>query len=1168
MEPPTLSIPLHAPPSTVLTIRQDSVTWIGGRGGQERIVPLSRIVGADAPPSLSSPFLLRIAELYDPRSRRTRPRFLARAHPSSSEHVIERRLRIHTFRCACPREDVLRAVMAVRLLTLRSERRRVHVLINPHSGKGAGDAIFERRIAPIFDFAGLRYDVTRTSHAGHAIEVGRAFEPLRFEGVVVVGGDGTVQEFVTGLLTRPDWRTLVRRVPICSVACGTANALAVGLRTTCPEYAAQLVIMHRLRPLDAILVSNGAGLRTVALCGVGWGIAADIAVQSERTRWLGTARYDFLKALFGLRIFFGLTVHRAHLEFSGDVAMDDVALAAYFAQPVDDDEADGGGGGDGAGPGAGGTAAAGVERGGSRSSSAALLARAAHPSAPLHIHGQRSILAAPQPGAVWPSHGRGAGSLIGGTLPAGRRVARLRLSRSALEMYTAADPDEVAAAAQAAAAQATAAAPPALPGSRRAGLEALAEAGGAGVATGAVSAGIGSILGRNSLDLDAAGLMSGITNVSVPTAQITMLVAAAPGASSVAAIPAAAPSAEGPVHGNPASPSSASPSFSSSAPAAGAADSAIEAARASQAAALAAVSAADAPPETAARLLHETMAAVAEQERKVDEAIVHIHDDDEGGTAGGQASGEATGPEGGSGGGGAGGSGGGGGGGGIIGAIGSSAALPGFPPPHHPSQAGPASLDRAGGFGRLTACHRACTVCRTQGRLRYIGHWREAVVLTGLAPRTPPAAVRARLAAVAEAEAAARPPPPPPGPVRLERDHRPDAPRPRPRPHPLSLPRRLRDGGGGVVPRPLSPAFPPSPPAGEREHEPLSPSERPANHLLHGLREEGRTYSTEGSWSTPASASASASAPAPAPRRSISLRGPRPASSSRSPSSGPPTALVRPRSARGPGPRAGSRASPEAVSLSSAAAAGTDVGRLRSPLLPNSASGEEEEEPLDARPVAHEPDLASAFRRGIRRLSAAVGLAKRGRYAAPAGPEPAHVWESVLVHPGDDGPAPASFAPVLVAPPEEAAATDRQPDDHVPRLSVTNRGFEKRRERGEYVTVAAITSGRDAAFVHPSDGFLDLVIARRGGILPTMGLLLRYVGRPCGISDERDSPLYDYVKARSVVLTPEPEGGDGTAAAARLSGSSCLNVDGEVLPGPGPFRIHLMPSLLTAYGEY
>lgn len=54
---------------------------------------------------------------------------------------------------------------------------------------------------------------------------------------------------------------------------------------------------------------------------------------------------------------------------------------------------------------------------------------------------------------------------------------------------------------------------------------------------------------------------------------------------------------------------------------------------------------------------------------------------------------------------------------------------------------------------------------------------------------------------------------------------------------------------------------------------------------------------------------------------------------------------------------------------------------------------------------------------------------------------------------------------------------------------------------------------------------------------------------------ELGSPLYSYLKVRSVVLSPE----DPTASA---------NVDGEVLPGPGPFTVHLLPSLLTAYGCY
>lgn len=44
---------------------------------------------------------------------------------------------------------------------------------------------------------------------------------------------------------------------------------------------------------------------------------------------------------------------------------------------------------------------------------------------------------------------------------------------------------------------------------------------------------------------------------------------------------------------------------------------------------------------------------------------------------------------------------------------------------------------------------------------------------------------------------------------------------------------------------------------------------------------------------------------------------------------------------------------------------------------------------------------------------------------------------------------------------------------------------------------------------------------------------------------------------RSIVITPDPGQED-----------TVINVDGEAFPGPGPFRIHVLPSLLVAYGTY
>jgi len=118
----------------------------------------------------------------------------------------------------------------------------------------------------------------------------------------------------------------------------------------------------------------------------------------------------------------------------------------------------------------------------------------------------------------------------------------------------------------------------------------------------------------------------------------------------------------------------------------------------------------------------------------------------------------------------------------------------------------------------------------------------------------------------------------------------------------------------------------------------------------------------------------------------------------------------------------------------------------------------------------------------------------------------------------------------------------------------------ERHYSGSFVTVGVMNlGGADARFAHASDSMADVLMARKGGFLATVGLMLRYVGRHVEVSDERNSSLYTYEKARTVVVTPDPTQTTPAFQAA--------NVDGEVLPGPGPFRIHTLPSFLTAYGQ-
>lgn len=73
------------------------------------------------------------------------------------------------------------------------------VIVNPVSGRGAG----ERSIPPLRQYLesrGMDYELLRTERPGHAIELARSAAEAGCAAVVGVGGDGTANEIINGLM--------------------------------------------------------------------------------------------------------------------------------------------------------------------------------------------------------------------------------------------------------------------------------------------------------------------------------------------------------------------------------------------------------------------------------------------------------------------------------------------------------------------------------------------------------------------------------------------------------------------------------------------------------------------------------------------------------------------------------------------------------------------------------------------------------------------------------------------------------------------------------------------------------------------------------------------------------------------------------------------------------
>ncbi|EQC25308.1 hypothetical protein SDRG_16830 [Saprolegnia diclina VS20] len=190
-----------------------------------------------------------------------------------------------------------------------TQMRKIRVVVNPHSGARRAPQIWENDVKPYFDLAGFDYHIDYTTYAGHAVDMGKDYSPEEgYEAIVFVSGDGTICEYMNGLLARPEdeWKEVVASTPISLISAGTQNAFGTGVGIPTTAAAVYCIIKRKLRPLDVItaIAEHQREVVHYSCCGLGWGVAADIAEESEKYRWMGTKRYAFLKikrALFPRR---------------------------------------------------------------------------------------------------------------------------------------------------------------------------------------------------------------------------------------------------------------------------------------------------------------------------------------------------------------------------------------------------------------------------------------------------------------------------------------------------------------------------------------------------------------------------------------------------------------------------------------------------------------------------------------------------------------------------------------------------------------------------------------------------------------------------------------------------------------------------------------------------
>lgn len=169
------------------------------------------------------------------------------------------------------------------------------VILNPMAGRGvAGQRRGELEAA--LRAAGLDYTLLTTHARGGATELAYQAIGRGFTCVVAVGGDGTINEVVNGILGSRDHGLGEAALGIVPLGTGSDFIKAlVGVEPNDLAGAAQRLAAGRTRAVDVGRVSMesaGQELRRYFINGFGAGIDAQVAVEVGRITWLtGLAAY-------------------------------------------------------------------------------------------------------------------------------------------------------------------------------------------------------------------------------------------------------------------------------------------------------------------------------------------------------------------------------------------------------------------------------------------------------------------------------------------------------------------------------------------------------------------------------------------------------------------------------------------------------------------------------------------------------------------------------------------------------------------------------------------------------------------------------------------------------------------------------------------------------------
>lgn len=172
----------------------------------------------------------------------------------------------------------------------QEQLKKATVILNPAACGGKANNLFEKNAAPILHLAGIEVTIVKTDYEGQAKKLLELMEQTDM--LIVAGGDGTLQEVITGLLRRPD-QEIVSNTPIGFIPLGSRNSLSPSLHLLSDNKVKNItsatlsILKGETVPLDVLQIKGEKDQPVFAVMGLRWGVFRDVAATISKYWYLG-----------------------------------------------------------------------------------------------------------------------------------------------------------------------------------------------------------------------------------------------------------------------------------------------------------------------------------------------------------------------------------------------------------------------------------------------------------------------------------------------------------------------------------------------------------------------------------------------------------------------------------------------------------------------------------------------------------------------------------------------------------------------------------------------------------------------------------------------------------------------------------------------------------------